>query len=336
MRQALIQAVVASVALGHAGLGETRGESTKLKGQLFGQPLEVVTQQADLIVVGRVDSVGQARRMSHTPQGAVEPVMRSYCQCRVLVSRAIKLPVSGAGSKFSAGGTIRLEALALPGDGGRGAGGLRCVLTKHVPYLLMIRRLPETQGWILPYGRDNYVEPTAERIKAVVEATRLGDWPWGAANNGLQAAMICKWTQWTHMVRDRPTIFFRTYVALRNASGKTLAVNLRPADSPIWIEARDANGTVVTGDPYRSLQWRLKGEWPRPAEPIAAGEVIFVGQTGKGAVQLEASLDLPAGRWTIHAGYRNARARTEDGKALWTGEVAAKPLQIEVVGKTRQ
>ncbi len=334
MKRAVILAIAAWVALEPAGWAAAPARSVAHTGGLFRQPLEVVAQQADLIVVGKVVSVGRARPLTHTPRGAAKPVTRFYSLCSVLVSRLIKSPASGAGSRPSAGGRIGVEVLVLARDKGRGPADRRCVLAEGARYLLMVRRLPETARWILPYGRDNYMAPTGETIKAVVGAARLGDWPWGPAKNGLQAAMICKWTRWTHMVRNRRTIFFRTYVALRNTSKKTLVVNLRPADAPLWIEARDAKGTVVTGDLYRSLRWRLKGEWPRPAEAIPPGGVIFVGQTGKQAVQLEASLDLPAGRWAIHAGYRNTRAATEDGKALWTGRIAAKPLPIEVVAKT--
>jgi len=333
--RALTLVAAALMALPFATRGAARGQSVKLRGGLFRQPLEVVTHQADLIVVGKVLSVGRPRPLSHTPRGAAKPVTRSYSLCRVVPSRLLKSPSRGAGSKPSAGGRVDLEALALPRDGARGAAEKRCVLAGGADYVLMVRRLPGTDRWILPYGRDNYARPTEERIKAVIAATRLADWPWGPAKNGLQAAMICKWTRWTHMVRGRPTIFFRTYVALRNTSKRTLTVNLRPGDRPLRIEARDPNGTVVAGDPYRSLRWRLKGEWPKPAEAVAPGEVIFVGLTGKQPVQLEASLDLPAGRWTIHASYRNTRAATEDGRALWTGETAARPLPIEVMSNAR-
>jgi len=311
------------------GAGATAREKKSLSAGLFRRPVEVATHQADLVVVGQVLSVGQPRKISVTPRGSDKPVRRSCCSCRVQAVRTIKSP---AGRKHSAGSTFQVNAPAVPRGSQVSRGPThRCVLSVGRQYMLLVQRLPGTAGWMVPYGSDHYLTASKAVIQAATKAVRVDDWAWGPTAGGLQLAVLSKWTRWTHMVRDRRTIFFRAYVALRNTSPRAVTVNLRPADAPLTIEVRRADGTVVAGDFYRSLAWRLKGTWPVSAETLDPGEVIFVGQTGAKAIQLEASLDVPAGAWTVHVGYRATRKATEAGKRLWTGTVAAKPLAIEVV-----
>jgi hypothetical protein len=142
--------------------------------------------------------------------------------------------------------------------------------------------------------------------------------------------MICKWTEWPHTIRNKETVFFRAFLAVRNVSKQPLRLNLAAADTPIWVEARHADGRAVKGDLYRQLQWRMKGKLAAGSEVLPPGKAVFVGLMGKEAVQFDASMDLAAGPWTIHAGYRNQR-KGGDPNAFWVGDVPAKPLEIEVL-----
>jgi len=307
-----------------------------LPGPIFGSPPRVLAYQADVIFVGKITSLSSPRKIRVTLPGASKPVERFYSRSQALVSRVLKPPAAECGVKVRKGTRFRFEVLAL--YSGRGsktsASAYRPALYQGMRHLLLLRRLPDSGRWILPYGNQHYPVPTADRLKAFTDALRLETWPWGPAKGGLQVAMICKWTQWSHMIRGRSTIFFRTFLALRNASRKPLTVNLRPDDAPLWIEARSATGQAVRADVYRSLKWRLKGEWPKPAEPIPPGQAIFVCTMGEGAIQVEATMDLAPGPWTVYAGYKNQRTQTEDGNTpLWGGEVVSQPLEIEVVPK---
>jgi hypothetical protein len=304
--------------------------------EIFGSPPEVVAHQAELIVVGEAASLEPPRQLTVTLPGGATPVKRFYSRCQIVASRVVKAAPADSGLKLTKGSRFWLEVLALPRGAGRGDSpqAMLPVLRSGGRYLLLLRRFPQTGRWFLPYGRQNCMVPSAEAIREIVAAMRLDDWPWGRAANGLQIAMICKWKQWGHMIRGRQTIFFRTFLALRNSSRKALTVNLRPDDAPLWIEARNAGGQVVRAEVYRLLKWRLGGELPKPAEKLQPGEVIFVCTTGKQAIQVEASMDLAAGPWMVYAGYKNERAKTEEGAApLWTGQAVAKPLAIEVLKK---
>jgi len=300
----------------------------------FSQPPEVLVHQAGLVVVARLTSLGSPRPMKVTLPDNPEPVTRHYARARAKVERVLK--AGRAAANVKPGGTVEFEALALArrGNGSGGRGPYLPVVQRGPQYVLVLRRFADREEWFLPFEWQHYQQASAPMIDQLVKAADVSAWPWGTPAGGLQVAIICKFTRWPHTVRGRETIFFRTYVALRNASRRPIAVNLSAKDAPLWIEARDPHGRAVRADPYRAVRVRMRDDLPEGTLTLAPGEAAFVSVSGAKAEQIEATLDLPVGPWTVQAGIEGPPAADANSvPPLWTGQAVSRPLKIDVTAR---
>jgi hypothetical protein len=295
----------------------------------FDRPLQVVAGEAAMIVVARVDSVGPVESVKVSVEGLPAPIVRYYCPCQAQVLEVIKSPSEAAATKPAEGQVVSFLAVATPKGG---PGNYQAVVAQDARCVLSLRRQPGLNGWVLPFGRQNYPPADKTNISAMIAAARLDDWPWGPAEKGLQMAAIPRTPKFSHSIAGRTTVSFATYVAVRNAADKPLTVNLSLAEAVMEFEARSASGQVVRGDPLSGIAQRLKAAKPQPAETLSPGQARFCHPTGNDAVQLQAEMDLPAGEWDVIVRLSNQKATEPEKTPLWTGQAVSAPVKITVVG----
>jgi hypothetical protein len=280
-----------------------------------------------MIVVAQVDSVGPAQAVKVPVDGLSDPIVRYYCPCQAQVLEVIKSP-GAAGAKPAPGQVVSFLAVAIPKGG---ADNHQAVVAQDSRCVLSLRREPPLNGWVLRFGRQNYLPAEKTNISAMTAAARLDDWPWGPAGNGAQVAAIPRTTLFSHSIGGRATVSFATYVAVRNTTNKPLTVNLSLADTVVEFEARSASGQVVQGDPMSAIAERLKAAKPQPAETLSPGQARFCHPTGNDAVQLQADMDLPAGEWEFTVRLKSQPAKGPGETTPWTGQAVSKPVKITVV-----
>jgi len=320
-----IRLAAAWAGLAAAALGQPR----RIVGTVFRRPLEVTAHQADAILIARITSMGEPRQITVTLPGAPEPITRQYAKAKATIDRVIK-PSSDKAHALAKGGAIEFEVLARTSSQGTRP---QPIIRKGPAYLLALQRFDDSHRWFLPFSHAHFQSPARVNVEKIARAADTSGWPWGPAAGELQIAMISKWSLWKHTAANKDTVFFRAFLAVRNVSKEPVTVNLRPADAPLWVEARAVNGQTVRADVYDDLHSKLKGEWPKPVETLGPGEACFVCTTGAKPVQVGGPMDLAAGAWSLFAGYQNQRGETEDGRKLWTGKVLSMPLRVTVTNR---
>lgn len=304
-------------------------------------PMPILVAQSDLIVEAEVVAVGEPAEMEIHHPGIKKPWRRWYRTYRLNVKRVVR-DKQAASRKQPLG---QMEVLAQapkpqpPAKPGEfrprmADGPMYPTLRQGASYMLVMKRFPKREGYVIPSYFKNFAAADSKTARDIEAAADLEIWPWGQAKDGLQIALIPSLRS-TFQGRTRqglPSTFVHLTIALRNISGKPIAVNLYPWDRTVSAAAFGQKQEVAPTNLYRHLAQRQREDFAaKHTSTIGPGEILFIGPDGVAHYGLGCQFPIKAGDWKLQAKYASERkGAPAEGLPLWQGEIASSPIAIEV------
>jgi hypothetical protein len=190
-------------------------------------------------------------------------------------------------------------------------------------YIFTLYRLADRTEFYLP-ANDGYWENADEtHLKQVKEWLDVDKWPWGKVQDGFELALFAPASV---EIQDWG-LRFPVAVAMRNVSGKPLAVNLLPA-KPLSLQAtRDTGGTFMPIALPKASRSPAAADRDRV---LAPGEVIFLDPSGTATEAMYLSLNLPEGAYVFVAAFSVEPTRLQMPRT-WNGRILSPAVPVQVL-----
>jgi len=319
-------------------------------------PLPCLVAGSDLIVVGTVDGDGKRGERELLQPGMSKPITRWYHDTEIAVEEVLLDP-SGT---VKAGQSVPVVSWAKkpePPPQPRGDGLVMLApvmadgpsfpnLRGGQKYLLVLRRLPKEDGFLLPSDTTYFIpveDRNKERLDALREAADTDRWSWGKESNGLRLALAPDGKEvrrlkrrqgrngpWSHYTR------FTFVGALRNVSDEPIAVNHYAHDHYLVLASKQGDEGLRHLDLYEDARLREEPFGPKCVSVLQPGHILLLARYGVGTYGDHIDLDVEPGEVRIAVKYESSRDGAADGGLpLWKGTVTSSPVTINVVEPAR-
>jgi len=305
-------------------------------------PVEISAVRSDVIVAGRLESVGKPEKMRLCPPGSKEAAEGRYQTCRLIVRLVLKDAAAEPANKIRRGQRVTFLAPAAEADGKKKA------LSANTSYVLLLRRLAGREELYLPDVASCRHEDNPQAVARVRKATRTDQWRWGKAVGGLQVGLAPlpkgyrlvlevhrrrgRTGVWK-VKRVRPHVHIDPVVAIRNVSDKPVSFSLHPGDWTLTLACTGPKGKKVTREAEGGSGSRRPFD-VKAVETLQPGQVRFLGADGLADESAPLAPELEDGSWTVRAvlSLQRPDAPGPDGtkRQLATGTVSSAPARFRV------